>query len=297
MKRLFPVCLALALTSGLATAADSQPPSAGPAVISASYDIRQKASSPKSRKSATLATGVEDGQVRAACYCNAAVVSRLIERDKARADDFVPLSELHRFPHLRQLTFPYGSKVSGDELAELSRLPGIVHIEMGFAPIDSEYVTLEGGTSPLGRFKDLEVLRLCKDGIHDADLRFVAQLSRLRTLEFNADNGRDDAPVCTDKCAELLCRAKQLRHVAIWDGQFTDRFVAALVSGLPKLETLQLNSDGFTDAALKSIATHGKNLRKVVIASDQFTAAGANVLDTLSNLEVVSVRSTALRDR
>ena len=70
--------------------------------------------------------------------------------------------------------------------------------------------------------------------------------------------------------------------------------MAALVRGLPKLETLQLNSPEFTDESLRLIAKHGKNLRALSIASDQFTEEGFKLLDTLSNLEVVSKRSRAL---
>ena len=143
--------------------------------------------------------------------------------------------------------------------------------------------------------KTLEVLRICKDGIHDDDLRFIAKLPSLHTLEFNADNGYEGAPICTDKCAEYLCQAKQLRHVVIHDGQFTDQFVAAMVRGLPKLETLQLNSQEFTNESLRLIAKHGNNLQELRITSDQFTAEAVKSLDALSNLKVVSVQSRALK--
>jgi hypothetical protein len=237
----------------------------------------------------------KDEHVRAAHYRSKAARRRLIESGEAQEEDFLPLSRLHQLPHLQNLTFPYGSKLTTNDLESLSRLAGIVEIEMGFAGIDSEYVTIEDDMLPLGQLKTLEVLRFCKDGIRDDDLRFVAKLPRLHTLEFNADNGHEGAPICTDKCAEYLCQARQLRHVVIYDGQFTDQFVAALVRGLPKLETLQLNSPEFTDESLRLIAKHGKNLRALSIASDQFTEEGFKLLDTLSNLEVVSKRSRALR--
>ncbi len=230
----------------------------------------------------------EDGEVRTAEFFNKARIRRLIDGGKAGKEEFSSAQQLHQLSHLKRLVVGYGSELTTDDLESLSRLPGIVEMEFGVPSLASEYVTIEGDLLPLGQLKTLEVVRLCKDGIHDDDLRFVAELPRLHTLEFRADNGRADRPMCTDKCVEYLCKAQQLRRLSIAGGQFTDDFVETLVRRLPRLETLLLNSNAFTDESLRSIAKHGHNLRELSIASKQFTEQGRKALDALPKLRSAS---------
>ncbi len=138
---------------------------------------------------------------------------------------------------------------------------------------------------------------MCKDGINDDDLKFIALLPKIHTLEFNADNGYDGGPICTDQCADHLRSAKTLRSLVIHDGQFTDKFVAKITEGLPNLEELSLNSAELTDESLRLIADRCKKLKSLSIASDHFTAEGLKHLDKLKNLEKRAVSSPALRKR
>ena len=49
-----------------------------------------------------------------------------------------------------------------------------------------------------------------KDGVSDDDLKFVALLPKIQTLDFNGDNGYRGAPICTDRCADhLRSRSRQ----------------------------------------------------------------------------------------
>ncbi|MEM1069467.1 MAG: M56 family metallopeptidase [Planctomycetota bacterium] len=232
----------------------------------------------------------EEGTVNSASYHSARSVSWMIEKGKAKAQDFVSTSNLNQHKQLTHLDFTYGSHLTADNMKSLSSLRNITEIEMGFPSIDSEYVTIEGGTQPLGMMKRLQVVRLCKDGINDRDLRFIASLSQLHTLELNADNGFEGGPLCTDECARSICQAKRLRHISIYDGDFTDEFVSRLVRELPGLKTLTLNSDRFTDEALRVIAMHGKNLEQLSISSKKFTKEGIQSLESLKKLTTVSVR-------
>ena len=155
----------------------------------------------------------------------------------------------------------HGSHLSADDLRGISKLPHIVELEIGFPGIASECVTLDGGTAPLGQLKTLEVVRLCKDGVSDEDLRFIAELPRLHTLEFRADNGRNEEVRCTDKCAEFLCHAKRLQHLTIHGDSFTEDFFGALARGLPKLKTLEMDSSGFVDESQMPIGTRNEIAR------------------------------------
>jgi uncharacterized protein (TIGR03067 family) len=193
------------------------------------------------------------------------------------------------------VTFAYGTELTAGDIDRLSGLASIVRISMGYAGVDSEYVTIDGDLLKLGRLKNLEDVHLNKDGINNDDLKFIALLPKIRTLEFNADNGYDHGPICTDRCADHLRSAKTLRSVVIHDGQFTDKFVAKITEGLPNLEELSLNSSELTDESLRLLAERCKKLKSLSIASDHFTAEGLKNLDELKYLEKRSVSSPALR--
>jgi hypothetical protein len=195
------------------------------------------------------------------------------------------------------VAFGYGTKLTSEDIDRLSGFKSLVNIEMGYAGIDSEYVTIEGGLLKLGRLKNLEAIHLCKDGINDDDLRFIALLPKLRSLEFNADNGYDGAPICTDRCAEYLSAAKTLRELVIHDGEFTDKFVDKVTQGVPGLEVLMLNSPKLTDESLRLLAERCKNLKSLTIWSEHFTAEGLKHLNRLKNLKERSVSSPSLRKR
>ena len=193
------------------------------------------------------------------------------------------------------VTFEWGTELAAKEVDRLSNCTSLTRIVMGYAGIDSEYVEIEGDLLKLGRLKNLTDVHLNKDGINDDDLKFVALLPKIQTLEFNADNGYDGAPICTDRCADDLRSAETLRRLVIHDGRFTDRFVAKITEGLQGLEELSLNSAELTDESLRMLAERCKKLKSLSIASDHFTVEGLKHLDKLRNLKERSVSSPALR--
>ena len=89
------------------------------------------------------------------------------------------------------VTFDYGTELTAKEVDRLSSCTSLTRIVMGYAGVDSEYVEIEGDLLKLGRLKNLKDVHLNKDGINDDDLKFVALLPKIHTLEFNADNGYD----------------------------------------------------------------------------------------------------------
>ena len=95
------------------------------------------------------------------------------------------------------------------------------------------------------KLKRFEVLSICKDGIKDDDLKFIASLPNIKLLELNADTGCEGSPICTDRCAGYLSRAKTLRTVIIYDRKLTDKFVDKLTHDLPSLEMLAIGSPAF----------------------------------------------------
>jgi hypothetical protein len=83
----------------------------------------------------------------------------------------------------------------------------------GYAGVDSESVVIEGDLLEPGRLKNLKDVHLNKNGIYDDDLKFVALLPEIQTLEFNADNGYDEAPSCTDRSERPLHRTLNAAHL------------------------------------------------------------------------------------
>jgi hypothetical protein len=191
-------------------------------------------------------------------------------------------------------TIDYGTELTAEDIARLSAVDSIARISMGYAAIDSEYVTIEGDLDKLGRLKNLEAVYLNKDGIVDDDLKFIALLPKIRELEFNAKNGEGG---CTDRCAEYLSSAKTLRELRIYNGPFTDKFVAKITQGLPDLEELMLSSPELTDESLRLIAERCKKLKSLSIGSKHFTAEGLKQLDRLRDLKERRVSSPALRKK
>jgi uncharacterized protein (TIGR03067 family) len=195
------------------------------------------------------------------------------------------------------VTFGYGTELTAKDIDRLSEVASLTRIVMGYAGVDSEFVEIEGGLWKLRRLQNLEEVHLCKDGINDDDLKFIAGLPKIHTLEFNADNGYDNGPICTDQCADHLRPAKTLRRLLIHDGQFTDKFVEKITKGLPNLEQLTLDSAELTDESLRLLAERCTKLKSLSVASDHFTAEGLKHLDKLQSLEKRAVSSPALRRR
>lgn len=187
-------------------------------------------------------------------------------------------------------TFDYGSELAAEDIDRLSGFDSIARISMGYAGIDSEYVTIEGDLLKLGRLKNLEVVYLNKNGIVDDDLKFIALLPRIQELEFNAKNGEGG---CTDQCADYLSKATTLRELRIYNGQFTDKFIDKITKGMPNLEELMVGSPELTDESLRVIAERCKKLKVLHIGSDHFTAEGLKHLGRLKNLKEKSVSTPA----
>ena len=168
------------------------------------------------------------------------------------------------------VTFDYGTELTVKEVDRLSSCTSLTRIVMGYAGVDSEFVEIEGDLLKLGRLKNLEEVHLCKDQMNDDDLKFIALLPKIRTLEFNADNGYDaehEIPICTDRCGDHLRSAKTLRSLVIHDGEFTDKFVAKNHRGLAKLGSVDPEFGG-TDGRITSTALG--TLQEAEVPFDRF---------------------------
>ena len=127
------------------------------------------------------------GRVVAAHYEGEAGIDSLIRHGNAQSSDFAPATRLHSYPHLKSLTFPYGSTLTAEDVGHIATAKNLKEIELGYVGVNSEYVSIEGDLSKLGQLKRLERVHLCKQNMTDKDLKFIASLPRIKHLDFNAD--------------------------------------------------------------------------------------------------------------
>lgn len=228
----------------------------------------------------------EYGQAVHAEYLSSAGVDFLLNHGRAKQNEFIPTDQITEQPHLKSVNVPYGFTLSNATIKSLAQLKSLKELQLGFAGVDSEYVTIEEGLAPLGELKELERLHICKERMVDQDLQFITQLPKLKHLVFNADTGsKEDDPCCTDQCADYLAQAPQLETLWIHDaGNLTDKFVKKISAHLIQLEALDLGSSELTDDSLKQISEHCKKLKKLRLSSDQFTEKGVLYLRELKDL-------------
>ena len=197
-------------------------------------------------------------------------------------------AKLHEYPKLESVHFVYGTEITRQDIRYLAKLKNLVELKMGFAGVDSEYVTVDGKLNELSKLKKLEAIHLCKQFMRDEDLRFIGDLPELECLEFNANtNGHGKpGPTATDDCVKHLVKAKSLRDLCILgEVSFSDQFVKDLTSGLPGLEHLEIASDQLTDETLRRLGTRCKNLKWLNVSSKRFTDEGIDLLSQSNRLE------------
>lgn len=205
-------------------------------------------------------------------------------------------AQLHRHPKLESLEIVYGTNLTHEDVACLSTLTGLNDLRIGQELIDP-LVTIDGDLSPLANLTSLKSLLICKNGISDEDLRFIASLPRITDLEFNADTGLwdDDPSNLTDACGDYLRRAATLKSIRVQGcGTLTDEFIAKITEGLAGLEQLQLNSSKLTDESLRLLATRCPNLRSLTLNSDAFTDKGVRHIADAGSLKELSLHSDSI---
>ncbi len=241
----------------------------------------------------------ENQRVVAAEYYGRAGIDSLIRHGKAQASDFSAPNRLPTYPHLESLIYSYGFTLTAEDVDYIVTLQNLKEIDLGFVGVGSEYVTIEGDLSKLGRLKHLERVHLCKEKMTDKDLQFVTALPRIKQLEFNANaNQSEEGPRCTDRCADYLVQATTLEALWIHDAtNFTDKFVSKLTEGLADLKHLEISSPELTDESLRLLAERCKKLNWLDIDSNRFTDEGVHHLEKATNLRKLWLRSSSLNDK
>lgn len=198
--------------------------------------------------------------------------------------------------HVKQVEITYGTVLTAEDVAFLSSLESIDHLSIG-GNLSDEFVEIEGGLAPLEKLRCLEYVFLCKREMRDSDLGFVAKLPRIQHLEFlgGPNPWHEEGPAVTDACADSIRRAKTLRRLCIYrGGRLSDRFISAISQDLNDLEHLSIDSELLTDLSLQLLAERCRNLQSLDLQSDHFTDGGVAALANAKELEVLWLRSASL---
>src|SRR5690606_17764258 len=124
-----------------------------------------------------------------------------------------------------------------------------------------------------------------------------AKLPRIQHLEFlgGPNPWHEEGPAVTDACADSIRRAKTLRRLCIYRGSgLSDRFISAISQDLSDLEHLSIDSELLTDLSLQLLAERCRNLQSLDLQSNHFTDGGVAALANAKELEVLWLRSASL---
>jgi hypothetical protein len=194
-------------------------------------------------------------------------------------------------------TTGYGHVVRADDFAHLAKIKGLRRLEIGFWGSDSEWATVDGEISKLEVLKQIESLSLNVDGIGDDDLRFVAKLPRLTSIELYAGGAEPHSgrkgPGCTDRCAEHLSKAAGLESLRFHgNAGLSDRFVDRLTAGARNLKELDLDASLVTDESLRMLADRCPKLERLSLSSaERLTDAGVGQLCRLEGIQSLRLSS------
>jgi hypothetical protein len=232
-----------------------------------------------------------------ASYLDDAAFERVYTRSDLKREDFIPLARLHEYPNVEDVWYTYGEVVNANDFLELAKVKSLRGVTIGFFGVGSEWATVDGDIAKLSAVKQLERLSLNVEPIKDDDLRFLAALPHLNSVEVNAggpdENAGRKGPGLTDRCAEHLSRVVGLETLSIHDAGdgFSDRFVDLLTAGTKKLQWLDLDAPSLTDESLRFLAERCPRLEHLMLGTEHLTDEGVRHLWQLENLRFLWLSS------
>ena len=237
-----------------------------------------------------------DGPGVTARYLDDAAFEHVYTKSDLKREDFIPLARLHEYPNVEDVWYTYGEVVNANDFLELAKIRSLRGVTIGCFGVGSEWATVDGDIAKLSAVKQLELLSLNVEPIKDDDLRFLATLPHLKSIEVNAggsdENFRREGPGLTDACAAHLSKVVNLESLTIHDDtELSDAFVDRLTAGKGKLKWLDLGSPLLTDESVRFLAERCPQLEHLRFRSDRLSDAGVEHLHRLRNLKSLSLES------
>lgn len=230
-----------------------------------------------------------------ATYHDDASIESLCRSTDLQRKDVIPLERLHEH-NVEDVVYVYGEVINADDFLELAKVKSLRGIAIGSMASSIESAAIDGDFSKLGSVKQLESVSLNVEPVADDDLRFVAQLPRLTSIEVfvggeDESEGRE-GPGCTDHCAEHLSKAVHLESLWVFGGgELSDRFIDRLTDGTRNLKRLDFDSTLLTDESLRLLSDRCPHLEDLSLRSERLTDAGVRHLLRLKNLRSLNMDS------
>lgn len=222
------------------------------------------------------------------------------------------LAYLPTYPNLTSLTL-YGVHISDDGMRHIAELKNVQNLSLRMVSVGDD------GLQHLQKLHEVTELCLAGTDITNHGLKSLSELTSLTSLdlrgtqisdagieclqEFQALSrlrlGRDTAiwgpmpptPITGD-CVEHLAQLQNLKSLHIEKASLP----GASLSQLPNLTTLEVG-DGFTDSDLLKISASIKSLQFLNLTNaHDVTDEGLSTLNTLKNLQSISLAGTAITD-
>lgn len=214
-----------------------------------------------------------------------ALLPELLQVDEIRLSSNATdahLAAVVRLPALRRLEIASSQHITDDSLARLKGLPQLRHL--GLWNLDG---VSPAGLAHVAGLSDLEVLRVGAIPIGEVGVKHLAALRKLTSLTLqNAD--------LTDAALAHVARLSDLRELRLRENRrLTDAGPKAL-SGLTKLEKIDLGLTGIGDAGLMHLEGL-TNLVVVDIGYTKVTDAGLAAFVGMRQLKELHAGGTAIR--
>lgn len=213
------------------------------------------------------------------------------------------MGRIAAMPALRELTLSYGlfddaavAPLAGSKLTSLSinqnyRLGPATAASVAeiatLTHLDLSATGVGGGLASLAGLEQLNTLSLNTSFVTDADLKAVATLPALTTLNVH------DNPAVGDAGAAAVAGIRTLRTVSLGRTAITDAGLSALLE-MPALQSVFAADNAFTDAGTAAAAK--SRVTNIDLSGSDLGDAGLAALAKVATLTSASVRQTRVTD-
>jgi peroxiredoxin len=205
------------------------------------------------------------------------------------------LAHLAGHPNLEALSL-YNTKVTDRGVAHLKSLPSLKKLDLTKVDFDRAHPPItDVAIGHLKAIKTLEDLRLPADGVTDAGLADLAELSNLKSLTLPMAHSRDRTSYLnpyTEKGISELTKLRSLESLFIAGPGVTDAALAH-VARLTNLQSLTLFGCPVSDEGLSRLATLRSLKSFTLMNGARITLTGINHLNALTALTTLQADITA----
>jgi len=188
------------------------------------------------------------------------------------------LSALKRMDHLRNLSLCFCEQMSEDVLHEVAKLKQLKKLKLCW----NQNLPLQG-IEQLVALTELERLDISHSNITDAELKYIAKMKGLISLNF------EDCPGVTDKGIKFLRGMESLKTLNLSSCRLTDEGLLRVIEFFPNLTTLELRMNSFSD----EVVCHLKRLEELrsldLSWAQNLTGTFLDALSECPNLQILTL--------